>query len=279
MDNFNFNIHIAENPNNKKYKWDDINFKVQKLFSYPHIEQMSKSWHDMKLLQTFVSASIIGAIVEPECHPYTSSEKLFLQKTNQCPPDLMNAAMLHGILNEEKAAFAYAQEKNEILFKFGLIVSNENKYIGVSPDRITISGKNVEIKTPYYDKVKNNETIDLLLTKLKYYWHQIQMQCFVTGLDKTDFVRYDNRHHNENTVLSIIEVPTDPTWWPTYKDKIMSFIDRVLKYRNDNPQWDKKIWHENIENERILKKALESNTNILNKKRTYNLLSDECPFQ
>lgn len=255
------NIHIAENPLDLEWSWNEMNQVVKKLCFFPYQEQLSPEWKRIRTYECFISASTIACITDGS-NPYKTENELFLEKTNQKPPDLLNDAMIHGILNEDLAATMYAKEKKKVLFKFGIIPHSTYKFLGASVDRVTLDGRNVEIKTPLYSTVYLDEDLEFVLRKYKYYWHQIQMQAFITGLPITDFVRYGippNENHYEREVLSIVEVPTDYTWWETYKNNILSFAEKVISYRKENPNWDKKKWPESEENERRLKEILSKN--------------------
>ena len=228
----------------KKY-YNNLPLSVIRLFNYPYNVQGSKEWLSDSGI---VTSATVASIIDENIHQ--TSDDCFLLQTNQIPPIYVTDAMRSGIIQEPHTAQKAANRLNEKFFLIGSIKWDKNKNISVSCDRISSSGYNVELKTPYYDRVYEDENIDFLLENKIYYYHQVQLQMLVTGLKKTWFVRYGcapNKNHCskplfDKEILSCILVPFDEQWWPRYEKKINQFIDRVLEYRKNNPDWNKRKW-------------------------------------
>lgn len=253
----------------KKENFDTIDKNVQLAFQHPNIDQQEmfrvKYKNDMKQELTEeekellkIIAGIRGIVSSSSCgtaigdNPHESREFLIQSLTNQIPPQPNeNLATQHGHKNEDKAAQLFANKTGKKLFQFGSIPwTNVDPRISCSVDRVTQEGENVEIKCPFLTRVYEDEDLEFVLEHYKYYWHQMQLQMEILNLKKTYFVRYgcapNKEHctppHLDKEVLSIVEVPRDFTWWNTYKDKLLSFIDEVETYKKEHPDWNDKRW-------------------------------------
>lgn len=243
------NMRVADNPNGREIHWKDVPVRMRWMFGVPHLVQKSPEWLECKLHH--VSGSEVGSVLG--CNPFCSEEDLFELKCNLRPRQLENEAMAHGNKYEAHAARAYAEEMgrrdgmtpgDDVCFEFGFLEHRVYKYLGVSPDRITLSGTAVEIKSPLWRKVSNPTTEEHLKDKLMSYWHQCQMQAAITGVDKIDFVQYGispNPNH-DSPVLSITNVRVDNTWLFRNEHKIRDFWTRVLHYREEHPEWNERSW-------------------------------------
>lgn len=199
--------------------------------------------------KSIVSSWCIGAIIGED--DWMKEEEVFLLKTGQIPPKNLTDAMRNGIQKESLAAQKFADEMKLSLFKLPTVFLNDgNHYIAVNIDRLTEDGHIVEIKVPYSKPVTEDEDEEYVLEKFKGYWHQIQLQLHILDIDYAWFVRYGTQPNPCHTpfipqhggkcfakdVLSIVKIPRDPNWWPTHKDKIYNFVDRVLKYNKEKKE-------------------------------------------
>lgn len=118
----------------------------------------------------------------------------------------LNASMKHGISEEENARKTYVEKMKLDVCQFGLIVPNENQWLGYSPDGIVFENgkpvKLVEIKCP---NVGKNKTVHDILKDLKFinipemnlkkkhpYYGQVQLGMAILNLEITDFVIYSS---------------------------------------------------------------------------------------
>jgi len=253
------NINIGENPNNIEWNWNTIDNKVKRLFTYPYHDQRSIEWDNIRKYDAIATASTISAITVKK-NPWTSPQTLFDQKTNRTGPGVLYQPMMIGMFLEDFVADLYAKETNQVLFKFGIIMDVEKyPYVGVSPDRVTMTGKNVEIKVTSKKLRLVKDDLEWIKKQQYYYWHQIQLQAHILGVETTDLVRYNYK----DKIMQIVEIPTDYDWWDTHKKSIDEFIQDVLYYRAKNPNWDKKIWPQTSTNANVLKCAWENKNQFL----------------
>jgi len=82
---------------------------------------------------------------------------------------------------EPMATRIYSHNKKKEVFEFGLIINDDIKNFGASPDGITEDGVMIEIKCPYSRKI-----IDGIIPE-KYYY-QIQGQLAVCNLNDCDYI-------------------------------------------------------------------------------------------
>lgn len=99
-------------------------------------------------------------------------------------------ALKWGTMYEPMATRIYATMIGKKVFEFGLIINDEIKHFGASPDGITEDGTMIEIKCPIKRKIIDGQIPD------KYYY-QIQGQLAVCNLKNCDyieceFVDFDN---------------------------------------------------------------------------------------
>ncbi len=99
-------------------------------------------------------------------------------------------ALKWGTMYEPMATRIYATMIGKEVFEFGLIINDEIKHFGASPDGITEDGTMIEIKCPIKRKIIDGQIPD------KYYY-QIQGQLAVCNLKNCDyieceFVDFDN---------------------------------------------------------------------------------------
>lgn len=237
------NVRVAHNPYNLSCIWDDVPSNVRWLFSVPHLEQKSKPWHDEKL--NHLSGSEIGILLG--CNDYDTEDDLFRLKCNLMPPKLTTEAMAHGNLFEHTVGDIYSKQRREVCFELGFIEHQFYRYLGVSPDLVTLSGKLIEIKAPFRKRVYPTLSVEQMINWMPSYWHQCQMQAAVIGLDKLDFVRYGvapNPNHLYKSQFTVTEVPVDHDWLRVNEPTFRRFWQKVLDYRAANPTWRDRVWTE-----------------------------------
>lgn len=230
------NLRIANNPSNLIVKWEDLNEPLKWVLSQPYIEPLSPYWF-LKRLEG-VTASEYGAIcgVQPNFDklPISPREKVFQLKTNQRPPDQDNENMMHGRKFEPIAGTIYSLRTNQVTFNVGLIQHPNIPFLLVTPDLLRINGTIAEIKCPRRRSIIPHMDYEMMQKILPYYYHQCQMQAFVTGLhDEIDFVQYGvspNPHYLKQSSLTIHKLPYDHHWWAQNESETRNFWDLVLRY-------------------------------------------------
>lgn len=255
---------IAHNPENISLIWENFSPELKSVLSQPYIQPLSKTWFDER--KNGLTASEIGDVLGHRQkygnERYSPSEKVFLLKTNQIPFDSDNIAMSHGRFFEPEAGRIYSNLKKQPTFNIGLIKNKEYPLLLVTPDLIAFDSYVVEIKCPYYRKIKVMFTVDDMKDQLHHYYDQCIMQALVTNMKKdVHFVQYGtapNKHYLTESSMTITRIPFDEHWWPKHQNEIENFWDRVLRYRETNPKWNEKNWNEKERNEENLSNIITS---------------------
>ena len=116
------------------------------------------------------------------CNPYSNKKQYFLDKCKQ-GTFKGNIATYWGQKYEPVVTDIYSKETNKNVLEFGLLIHEEFKFLGASPDGITEDGVMIEIKCPYRRKITGIPPF--------YYWIQVQLQMEVCDLEVCDFVEYE----------------------------------------------------------------------------------------
>ena len=160
------------------------------------MEQRTDDWFNARLGK--VTASRVADIMAKTKSGYSASRKNYMAEllcerlTGQKEDSFCSVAMQHGIDMELQARFAYEQDTGFKVLTGGDYAFYNHPTIpmfGASPDGI-MSDRGLEIKCP------NTAThLDTLLTGkiAEKYIIQMHVAMICAGLDKYDFVSYDDR--------------------------------------------------------------------------------------
>lgn len=220
------------------------NLKIKKLLSIPQYEQRSLEWFEQRKdkLTSSDAGSILGL------NPYENYTGVLFKKCGAGKPFIGNEATQWGQTYEDEAIEKYCKVFNKKNFNFGLIsytdvhTDNEYNWLAGSPDGIVedIDYPNeyepilLEVKCPYRRKIIMNKCPD-------YYYPQIQLNLFITGLNVGDFIEYDPR----TNYLNVVRIFKDINWLNDNLHKLKLFWDDVLYYRKvgiyNHPKFKKEI--------------------------------------
>jgi putative phage-type endonuclease len=178
------NLKVQQDIRKKKqYKYKRIN--ISKMTSYspveilnelrnrPLIKQRTPEW--FKLREDRLTASdLYDAIKNPQS---LAKKKLKGVTFNSSGVP----ALKWGTMYEPMATRIYSTMVNKEIFEFGLVINEDIKHFGASPDGITEEGIMIEIKCPIKRKIIDGTIPD------KYYY-QIQGQLAVCKLKECDYV-------------------------------------------------------------------------------------------
>ena len=178
------NLKVQQDIRKKKqYKYKRIN--ISKMTSYspveilnelrnrPLIKQRTPEW--FKLREDRLTASdLYDAIKNPQS---LAKKKLKVVTFNSSGVP----ALKWGTMYEPMATRIYSTMVNKEIFEFGLVINEDIKHFGASPDGITEEGIMIEIKCPIKRKIIDGTIPD------KYYY-QIQGQLAVCKLKECDYV-------------------------------------------------------------------------------------------
>lgn len=146
----------------------------------PLIKQRTDEWYEIR--KTRLTASDLDEAIGK------NNLKLAKKKAGVLRENINYATIAPlkwGVMFEEMASRCYSQLRNDIhIYEFGLIVDNNQKHFGASPDGINEMGIMIEIKCPYCRKILDNSIPH------KYYM-QIQGQLATCNLKECDYIECD----------------------------------------------------------------------------------------
>ena len=146
---------------------------LNKLKQQPLIKQRTDEW--FKLRENRLTASDLYDAVH---YPTTLIKK---KLKNVSFNSYAIPALRWGCMFESIACNIYAYNNGTNVNEFGLLINDNIKNFGASPDGITDEGIMIEIKCPYTRNIKDNVIPD------KYYY-QMQGQMAVCELDLCDYI-------------------------------------------------------------------------------------------
>lgn len=181
-----------------KRKWKKINKKMndpkevlKELLTRPFIKQRTPEW--FKLRENRLTASDLCDAIK---NPLSLSKRKLKGTTynsNAIP------ALKWGTMFETVATSIYEDMKKMKVYEFGLIINEDIKNFGASPDGITEDGRMIEIKCPYKRKIIDGEIPEK-------YQYQIQGQLAVCRLKDCDYIEcefscYETREEYEKECI------------------------------------------------------------------------------
>jgi putative phage-type endonuclease len=157
------------------------------------MEQRTDDWFAARLGK--VTASRVADIMAKTKSGYSASRKNYMAEllcerlTGQKEDSFCSGAMQHGIDMEPQARMAYELETGRPVQEVGFIGHPTIPNFGASPDGI-MPDRGLEIKCP-----QTATHLDTLLSGkiAEKYIIQMHVAMICTGLDKWDFVSYDDR--------------------------------------------------------------------------------------
>lgn len=170
--------------------------RIIEIKKIPQHEQKSKAW--LKQRNECLTATAIAIVLDED--PYKHPAELFLDKCNRGEPFIENENVHHGRKYEQIGNMFYSFRNNVKVAEYGLLQHEKFPFIGASPDGICekntletdglscLVGRLLEIKFPKTRKININGNLDGDICP-HYYFHQIQTQLYVTGMDECDFLQ------------------------------------------------------------------------------------------
>ena len=217
------------------------------------------AWHAFRL--DHLSAASVGSVLEFEPgrshNPHRTRRQLFLEKTNQAPPEPGNAHMARGCELEPHALARYAALSGETCLGVGAVEHPLHPYLSATLDAATLRAALVECKCPGRRSVRRAFTHADLRAELPYIDDQIQLQAAVSGLGEARLLQYvppepedraarphDGRRARPRLweIVEVTAVDVDPRWLPSVEPALRAFWDEVLLYRAENPRWRERRW-------------------------------------
>jgi len=212
----------------KQYKLNKMNNNdiiynkkiIEELLQKPFIKQRTPEW--FKLREDRLTASDLhDAIKNP-----LSLAKRKLKGTTFISSAI--PALKWGTMFEAMAIRIYSNMKDIKIHEFGLIINDNIKNFGASPDGITEEGIMIEIKCPYSRKIIDGNIPE------KYYY-QMQGQLAVCKLNKCDYIECEFiTYEDEDEYLNEI------------KDIENNYIHGIIAQKKEGKEY---IYHYSKENQ------------------------------
>lgn len=213
------------------------NAKIDFLLKLPQHEQRSPEWfaqrHD-KLTSSDAATAL-------SINPYQKPHELLFKKCGYDPkPFVGNVATLHGQRYEDFAIEKYCRVMGMTNYNFGLIAYTDvhsenidaNYFLAGSPDGICTQNTDpygepilLEVKCPYRRKIVMNKCP-------KYYYPQVQLNLFITGIKKADFIEYKPADQDNDEILNIVRIHINHSWLIENIPILYNFWKEVEYYRN-----------------------------------------------
>lgn len=147
-------------------------------------EQQTKIWYTQRTKMLTASSNVLQAISKSP----KMVQKLINSKSNDNLSQFKgNVYTAHGNKYEEIVRRVYENRNSTTVLEFGLMCHPKYKFLGASPDGITIDGRLVEIKVPY-TRIPTGKPS-------RQYYIQMQTQMEVFDLDVCDFVECNIREY------------------------------------------------------------------------------------
>jgi putative phage-type endonuclease len=266
---YNLNRHIDISNSDENFK--KLFNQYEYLINLPQPAQKSSEWFELR--NGMLTASNGGAAIG-KCHYSGSTIKsVLLDKLGLGEKFKENEFVYHGKKYEKIAIMIYENIYNTKIGEFGLVQHNTIKYLGASPDGISMSmtldgkpnemmGRMLEIKCPPSRKIKNTGKICGDICP-EHYWIQVQLQLECCNLPECDFwqchiIEYYNEDEflfddindlvhtsscvkNQDDTTEIIDEPNQ-----MYIDERIrkgAIMELYPKSRIKIPQYDKTEWY------------------------------------
>jgi len=207
-----------------------MHIKINQLLAIPQHIQKSEAWLNQRKdkLTSSDAATALGI------NPYQKREELLFKKCGlDSKPFTGNIATRHGEKYEDEAIEKYCRIMGKKNFNFGLLChkdvhKNDDYYwLGGSPDGVAVDYDNqddseailLEVKCPFRRKIISG-------TIPNYYLPQVQLNLFICGLKKADFIEY----YPPNKI-NIVRVNRDEKWLEENLIVLAEFWKDVEHYR------------------------------------------------
>ena len=225
-----------------------------RLLKKPQIKQLTKQWY--KIRHNLITASECSSALE--ANPFQKKIDLLKKKCVPIQNDTnLNPAIYWGKKYEHVAFNFYQKIKNVKCYDLGLLIHDNYKWLGASPDGISDKNILLEIKCLYNRELRNEVPY--------YYWIQTQIQMEVCDIDYCDFIQVVFREHkNEQNMkkyltnnksisfgkntyqdidfywsiddYNIISVKRDKEWFKNNVKKLKLFYDDIMFYRQNQSE-------------------------------------------
>ena len=206
------------------------------------IKQKTEEWYNVR--KKIITATDVAIILE--CNPYMKKSELLYNKINDITT-VENNIIKWGEEYEDIIAEFYSKIKKVKVDKIGLIIHNDYKWLGASPDGIINNNKLLEIKCIWSRNI--GEEVPLM------YWIQVQIQLEVCNIENAELIEciieeytYDEykedtesiyKGYNENKnkywridKYKVHKIRRDKSWFLSIKNDLYKFWNDINKNKN-----------------------------------------------
>lgn len=219
---------------------------VAALIEQEYAPQKSDRWHTLRegVITASDAASALGLnkpfknrdqFIREKCGYFLIDGKLVKCEKK---PDFSSDATRYGCKYEDEARDEYIRRTGEVVHEIGLVKHPVYDWLAGSPDGVTESGRLLEIKCPYKDKV--DQTIKPV------YLVQVQLLMEILNLEVCDFVKYRPAQHSKTGQMeySIRVIPRDreffekirPILEETWEDIKRKRVDGLCEVEDEVPR-------------------------------------------
>jgi putative phage-type endonuclease len=213
-------MHIDAPPNYT------VHPKVIELINAEQWEQRTPAWIERR--RTLITASdAAGALSIAPYESFRGDPRTELLKSKVHTTFKGNKFTMHGQMHEDEVRNKLCDIMGERCLDLGLLVHKDEKWLGASPDGITLSGRLIEIKCPYKRTIQPGNIPH-------HYIPQVQCQMAVCDVDACYFCQWQPAHLSSTgkEVLDIILVQRDREWFDKHKPILYEFWKDVMSLRN-----------------------------------------------
>ena len=158
------------------------------------------------------------------CNPYNTEKEFILKKCGLGTPFLGNQYTYWGQKYEPIVTCLYQQKEQVDVLEFGLLFHPKVSFLAASPDGITSKGVMLEIKCPSRRQVHTVPPLE--------YFHQMQLQMEVCGLDECDFFDASfMEYHHEDDWLAAAQL-----WWQENPDSSFHLFGIILSIVDEDQE-------------------------------------------
>lgn len=208
-----------------KHKPIIIHSSIYELLKTGYIKQRTEKW--LQSRQSMITASKVHPITQD--NNLKTKQTMFKMEVGIVPKFKGNMYTEHGMMYEPIAIHRYQMFTHKLGIKFGLIIHKDYKFIGGSPDLITVDGILVEIKCPFRRNLKRIENLKRYIIPPQY-MSQVQLLLEVTELEVAHYVEYYLPDEYNKEELYIVEIKRDRTWFKRILPKLTEWYNHLIEF-------------------------------------------------
>ena len=191
---------------------------LRKLVEQKGPEQKTKAW--LRARRDILTCSDIAAVLG--INPYSTRDDVMRKKLGIGKPFTGNEATRYGSKLEDEAItrFEHHNNKKVIDVDFGLQIHPRYRFLGGSPDGITLDLSLLEIKCPYRRRIKPGEMP-------AYYKPQVLVLMEIFNLQQAYYMEYRPGNLIRDETCNTIVIKRSPVWFAAQLPKMRAFVEEL----------------------------------------------------